>query len=168
MKDKRKKSLGFTLLELIIVVTIIALLAAATFVAVDPAQRIGDANNAQRWSDVTAVLNAVLTYVVDNNGTYPSAIPSASTSVIGTGADDGACLNGTDTCTATSVSSGVTTCTNLATDLVGTYLATIPQDPLITTPTASYTDYYIYRSAGGRITVGACETYNSETIQVSR
>ena len=40
---------GFTLIELIIVVAIIALLAAATFVAVNPAKRIGEANDAQRW-----------------------------------------------------------------------------------------------------------------------
>ncbi|PLX26244.1 hypothetical protein C0580_00420, partial [Candidatus Parcubacteria bacterium] len=36
------KQKGFTLIELIIVIAIIALLAAATFVAVDPAKRIGE------------------------------------------------------------------------------------------------------------------------------
>ena len=66
---KRFKQSGFTLIELIIVIAIIALLAAATFVAVNPAKRIGDANNAQRWSDVTAVADAWMKYVVDNNGT---------------------------------------------------------------------------------------------------
>ncbi len=38
---------GFTLIELIIVIAIIALLAAGTFVAVNPAKRVGDSQNAQ-------------------------------------------------------------------------------------------------------------------------
>jgi prepilin-type N-terminal cleavage/methylation domain-containing protein len=50
---------GFTLIELIIVIAVIALLAAATFVAVDPAKRIGMARDAQRWSDITAIADAI-------------------------------------------------------------------------------------------------------------
>src|SRR3989339_1632375 len=61
---------GFTLIELIIVIAVIALLAAATFVAVDPAKRIGEARDAQRWQDITAIADAFMTYVVDNNGSY--------------------------------------------------------------------------------------------------
>ena len=55
---------GFTLIELIIVVAIIALLAAATFVAVNPAKRIGEANDAQRWSDITAIAYVIPSVVV--------------------------------------------------------------------------------------------------------
>ncbi|MDQ5970976.1 MAG: hypothetical protein QG603_753, partial [Patescibacteria group bacterium] len=44
----KKTFKGFTLIELIIVIAVIALLAAATFVAINPAKRVGDANNSRR------------------------------------------------------------------------------------------------------------------------
>src|SRR3989344_8583015 len=139
---------GFTLLELIIVVTIIALLAAATFVAVDPAKRIGQARNAQRWSDITAVLNAVMTYVVDNNGTYPATGSWSNNQlyVLGTGA--GGCNNNSYAdCTASTTEQA--NCLNLSSDLVDTYLASIPQDPGNNAGVASYTDYFIYKTTSG-------------------
>ena len=164
LKNKRKSGLGFTLLELIIVITIIALLAAATFVAVDPAKRIGQANNAQRWSDVTAILNAILTYVVDNSGTYPgSGWTNNQLYVLGTTSEG---CDVTSLCTATNTAQA--SCLNLASDLIPTFLATIPQDPLLNGNSASHTDYYIYQTTGGRVTVGACERYNNEKIEVSR
>ena len=66
MKNKK----GFTLIELLIVIALIGILAAAAYVAVDPVERIQDARDAQRWSDVTAVLDAILKYNVDY-GAYP-------------------------------------------------------------------------------------------------
>ena len=50
---------GFTLIELIIVIAIIALIAAAVFVSVDPAQRIGDAKDSVRVSDAIAIEKAM-------------------------------------------------------------------------------------------------------------
>src|SRR3989339_308502 len=74
-----KNKLGFTLIELIIVIAVIALLAATTFVAVDPAKRIGMARDAQRWQDVTAIADAIQQYIADNNGTFPSSTDSLIT-----------------------------------------------------------------------------------------
>src|SRR3989344_8984724 len=140
---------GFTLLELIIVVAIIALLAAATFVAVDPAKRIGNAQNAQRWSDVTAVMNGVLQYVVDNNGTYPNNANWTNNELYQLGTDTSNCNTG---CTASSTTQAA--CLNLSasTALVETYLATIPTDPTQTTHDGLETDYYIRKSSNGRVT----------------
>ena len=156
---------GFTLLELIIVVAIIALLAAATFVAVDPAKRIGNAQNAQRWSDVTAVLNGVLQYVVDNNGTYPNNANWMNNELyqLGTGSSCG-----TPDCTATTTTQ--TTCLDLSasTALVETYLTTIPTDPTQSPHNGAEVDYYIRKSSNGRVTVGACERYNNEANEVGR
>jgi prepilin-type N-terminal cleavage/methylation domain-containing protein len=63
-----KKRSGFTLIELLIVIAIIAILASIIYVAVDPARRIQEARDAQRWSSVNSILNAYLKYTVDSSG----------------------------------------------------------------------------------------------------
>lgn len=151
---------GFTLIELLIVIGIIAILAALTFVAVDPATRFAEARNAERWSASNSVLNAVLKYQVDNDGTMPAALDAVagSSQVLGTAA------TGCDsTCTADTT---VAACVDLSGDLVSTYLASIPQDP--SSGSATNTDYYVNVDANGRLVVGSCDSELSETIVVSR
>lgn len=151
---------GFTLIELLIVIGIIAILAALTFVAVDPATRFAEARNAERWSATNSVLNAVLKFQVDNDGTLPSAIDSVSGSSQVLGTDAAGC---DATCTAATT---VAACVDLSSDLVTTYLAAIPQDP--STGTVGSTDYYVNIDANGRLTVGACDPELSETIVTQR
>ncbi|MCR4279978.1 MAG: type II secretion system GspH family protein [Candidatus Komeilibacteria bacterium] len=151
---------GFTLIELLIVIGIIAILAALTFVAIDPATRFAEARNAQRWSSANGVLSALLKYQVDNNNSLPDGIDevSGSAQVIGTA------TNGCDnSCGATTT---VSECVSLESELVPDYISTIPQDP--TTGTASNTDYYVNVDANGRLTVGACDAELSEIISVTR
>src|SRR3990167_1704368 len=119
------KKKGFTLIELLIVIGIIAILAAIIFVAVDPARRLSEARNAVRWSSTNSILNAVLKYTVDNGGSLPATVSSASAGtnyIIGTG---GAGNCSTD-CSA--VASNSTDCLSLAA-LVDQYIASIPVDP---------------------------------------
>ncbi|MBT4516547.1 MAG: prepilin-type N-terminal cleavage/methylation domain-containing protein [Candidatus Komeilibacteria bacterium] len=154
---------GFTLIELIIVIAIIALLAAATFVAVNPAKRIGDANNAQRWSDITAIADAFVTYQADNTGT------AATTNSSGTGTLD----NDTfmiATSTYTTQANAYNTCAATTTDVMinlnalvtGGYIGKIGTDPeYTTTDDDDNTNYYLYNDASGAITVGACDTYEA-------
>ena len=154
------KSKGFTLIELLVVIVIIAILAAIIFVAVDPGKRFGDARDARRRSEVVSILNAVLKYQVDNDGDLPTVIDAvtATSQVLGTAG------SGCDTtCTATTT---VAACVDLDTDLVDTYLAAIPQDPK--TGTAANTDYYINKTTGGRLLVGACDPENAGNISVRR
>lgn len=156
MKSQR----GFTLIELLIVIVIISILAAIIYVAVDPATRFGDARNARRRSEVVSILNAVLKFQVDNDGTLPTGIDgtTASSQVLGTAG------SGCNTvCTATTT---VAACLDMSTDLVDEYLAAIPVDP--STGTAAITDYYINRTTSGRILVGACDPENGATISVTR
>ena len=155
---KQKK--GFTLIELLIVIGIISILAAIIFVAVDPARRLAEARNADRWSSVNSILNAYLKYTVDNKGTEPVALTASTYYMIGAGSDSSGCVAVT-----------TTDHTNLATNLVDTYLSSIPKDPKNAT-SGDKTYYYITKTASGRITVGACtpETVGGETpvISVSR
>lgn len=155
-----RSSKGFTLIELLVVIVIIGILAGIILVAVDPATRFGDARDARRRSEVVSILNAVLKYQVDNDGSLPSAIDAvtATSQVLGTAG------SGCDTsCTATGT---VAACVDLSGDLVDTYLASIPIDA--NTGTAANTDYYINQTAGGRIMVGACDPENAGAISVTR
>ncbi len=157
-----KKRSGFTLLELLIVIAIIAILAGIIYVAVDPARRLAEAQNAERWSSVNSILNAVLRYTVDQKGTFPAALTAVSTGtyVIGAG---GTCA----ACTATTTPSD---CMNLSTSLVPDYIADMPYDSQ--SGSADDTRYWVYRSSSGRIAVGACEPESiagtAPVIKVSR
>lgn len=156
-----KQTKGFTLIELLIVIGIIAILAAIIFVAVDPARRLAEARNADRWSSTNAILNAVLKFTVDNAGILPANLASATAGnyyVLGTAASG--CNT---TCTAQTTQAA---CLDLTADLVDAYLASMPFDP--SSGTAANTDYYIRKTANGRILVGACDPERSVTISVSR
>jgi len=158
-----KKIKGFTLIELLIVIGIIAILAAIIYVAVDPARRLQEARDAERWASVNAILNAVLKFTVDNSGTLPAGLGNASSGiyyVLGAGVS-GSCLNAN--CGALVNSED---CMNLDTQLVDEYISAIPQDP--SSGTINNTDYYIMKSSNGRITVGACDPERATSISVSR
>lgn len=167
MNKMQKK--GFTLVELIIVVAIIALLAAATFVAINPAKRIGEANDAQRWSDITAIADAWATYVAENNGT----VPTTSAACLGGGGNANCMIstyNGaTSTGNADSACASTTVGTIWLDPLVdGGYIGTIPFDPGSSGGTGTTTGYYFHKDANGAIFVGSCDKYQSAAIQVVR
>jgi type IV pilus assembly protein PilA len=156
-----KKQKGFTLIELLIVIGIIAILASIIYVAVDPARRLGEARDAQRWSSANSILNAVLKFTVDNSGVLPS--PLATTTA------DLYYVLGTNTSGCDSTCAGQTpqaACLNLGHQLVDAYLSAIPVDGL--TGSDAKTRYYIKKSANGRITVGACDPERAASISVSR
>jgi prepilin-type N-terminal cleavage/methylation domain-containing protein len=141
---------GFTLVEVLLVIVIIAILAGIVIVAINPARQIAQANNTQRSSDVQAVMNAVHEYTIDNRGQLPAGITTTAT-VMGNGASQ------VDICSL----------------LVPTYVAEMPYDP--TDATAKYTScsdyatsYTIASDAAGRITVAAPNAELSETISITR
>lgn len=149
------KKKGFTLIEILLVIGMIAILATIVIVAVNPARQFAQSRNTQRVSNVNTILNAVHQYAVDNTGTLPASIPTSATCA--TTATNEICKTG-GTCTSLVDLSVLTT--------NETYLVSIPYDP--SGATTNGAGYHIAKSANGRITVCAPDAELSVTISVTR
>src|SRR3989339_1836911 len=145
---------GFTLIEILLVIALVAILATAIIVALNPKRQISEANNTTRASHINAILSAVNQYTVQNKGVLPDTIPvtvtcneSGSNQICQTGVD---CVTGVDL--------SVLTDNEL-------YMVSIPVDPLCESTEVSC--YTISQSANGRITVCAPEAENDEVISAT-
>ena len=145
---------GFTLIEILLVIAMLAILAAVVIIAINPAKQFGEAQNAQRRSDVASILDAVHQYRLDNDGALPAdGIQSASS--CGTAVDD-ICRSGVS-CVGINLD-------NLIADEV--YLRDIPNDP--TAGNDDITGYRIFQTDYGRVGVCAPNAYGGEEIGVVR
>ncbi len=146
MRKNTKKNKGFTLIEILIVIGIIAILAGIVLIAVNPARQFAQANNANRSSDASAILNAIGQYIVDNKGDISKLDITTTAQDI---SDSGA-----DICDA----------------LVPTYIPSFPTDPLSATLGAGIKEtdcgvgdtynsgYQVVKDVENRITVTAQNT----------
>lgn len=145
----RTLSKGFTLIEVLLVVVIIAILAGIVIVAVNPGRQISQTNNTERRAHVQSISNAIGQYSIDNRGAIPAAIPAVA-AVMGSG-------NGQ---------------INICADLVSTYLPSVPFDPTAAnahyTSCADHNTGYTVVSSGGHVTVAAPGAELGETISVTR
>jgi prepilin-type N-terminal cleavage/methylation domain-containing protein len=146
---------GFTLLEVLLVVAVIAILAGIVIIAINPGKNLGDSRNAQRSADVTTILNAVYQYSLDNNGNVPATITAAAVEICNT--------TGAGCSSPTAIDLGVLT-TN------GKYIVSIPKDPQCPSAClANGAGYTILKDATtGRITVSAPDAEQGKTITVTR
>jgi len=67
---KKLQQKGFTLIELLVVIAIIGILAGILFAVIDPADKITDANDAQKQLSVSDLSSAIQTAYADNSYSY--------------------------------------------------------------------------------------------------
>lgn len=137
---QRKFLTGFTLLEILLVVGIIAILAAIVIIAINPGRQFAQVANAERRSDIKQIYNAMQQYYIDH-GDYPaSTTPDILTEICDTGIGE--------------FGSHSVDCTNLIdlSALVPKYITAIPVDPSGASSTLSFIDKIIskaYAAIGG-------------------
>ncbi|MEI6042471.1 MAG: type II secretion system protein [bacterium] len=150
---------GFTLIEVLVVIGILAILATVVLVAVNPAKQFKTARDSQRTANVASVLNAVSQNIADNGGVFScngeaKNIPTTfepMKSGVGAGVFD------------------------IADCISPTYISSLPFDPKKTgafweTPDSYDTGYLILQDITGRVTVKSdvAETTASGDIMVTR
>jgi len=159
---------AFTLIELLIVIAIVAILATATFVALDPLIRFKDARDTRRRTDIAAIMSAVKINQVDNRGAFLPAIGAlAVDSVNMIGTDSSACDSFNAFCDTAVTSSA--SCADLSEFTTRGYLGSVPVSPNGGGGwSVGHTGYTIQRSSVGIITIRACESENSDEILISQ
>lgn len=137
----KKLNKGFTLIEILVVIGIIAVLATIVVVAINPARQFAQARNTQRISNVETILNAIGQNLADNKGVFTCTTPTMGTIPVSPTA-------ALDIGTPSS-----TTIIDLSC-LVPTYIpSAIPVDPTDGTP--ADTKYTVQVNSTGRYTICA-------------
>lgn len=111
---------GFTLIEILIVIGMLAILTTVVLVAVNPLRQFAQARNSQRQANVSTILNAVSNRIADNRGRFLDGdgctvtLPDTQQLMAGMGSE---------------VHSGGSDSLNIRPCLVPAYISEMPVDP---------------------------------------
>ena len=144
-QDVRKRTAGFTLIEILVVIGIISILATIVIIAINPAKQFAQARNTQRQSNINSILNAVGQHTADNKGVFAGGTPACPTTAPGNLAVSTATssiFNG-----AAGAGDADLSC------LTPTYIPSFPTDP--TAASGNDTGYDVSVDAVGRVTICA-------------
>lgn len=144
-------SWGFTLIEILMVVSLIAILASIIIIAINPVRHFAEAKNAQRWSHVNAILNSVYEYSIDHGGALPASFSAVPVEICKSGTSSSICS-----------SNGLLDLSPLS----PAYLAELPVDPAELPGFG--TGYLIATTTEDRVIVSAPHAEEGDTISVGR
>jgi type IV pilus assembly protein PilA len=150
-----QKNNGFTLLEVLMVIGILAILAGVVLVAINPARQFKITRDSQRNANISTILNAIGQNLTDHGGVFTcegviAELPTTKTLMSATDGDF-----------------------DIAKCLVPDYISVLPFDP--SKEGSSYTDeldyqtgYFIQSDSEGRITISADGEVSDSTLAVTR
>lgn len=152
---------AFTLLELLIVMTIIGMLSTVVIAAVNPGHQLAKARDTQRQTDLVAILSTVYQYTSEHSGELPDTDGNPATNNFPTTAT---CIGNTSPCF------NLAGAGNTGETIVPVYIYTLPKDPKIASTGSAGTDantgYSIYVDANGHVHVSAVGELTASLTQV--
>ena len=158
---KRKGLLGFTLLELLIVMGIIGVLASVLVVSVNPGRQFARARDTERETNLVGIVSTIYQYASEHSGSLPDTDGDPDTSNFPTSMT---CI-GTDLACFDLAGAGET-----GDEIVPVYMVEFPKDPKVAATSAPGTDsntgYEIMVDAYGHIHASA--SGETKTIGVKR
>jgi len=121
-----RRNRGFTLIEILVVIGMLAILSTVVLVAVNPLRQFAQARNTQRQNDVAAVLNAISERIADKGGMF-----------LGSTTDPNDPCRQSLPGNATNIALNAA---NIRSCLVPTYISELPRDPANGVNTCKTTD----------------------------
>lgn len=145
MQAKIKK--GFTLIEILLVITLLAILMGIVVLAINPRNLISEVNDNKREADAMTIYQALEQYALKNSA-YPTPIISMANNT-----SAHICKTSATTCNSPKI--------NLSTNiLVPTYMSKIPEY----STDANNSGFYVVKDSNGRIGIGGVKQVNNTTF----